>query len=272
MKKNKTMRIASVLLIAVLLTTSVISGTFAKYVTRGEIGDSARVAKFGVTISGSGTLFDQNYFREGDGNTPAGTATDTDGVVLTIESSDGSKLVAPGSKNNTGMSLTVNGAPEVDVKVTLKIEDGSKDVWLGQGVYPNRTTAALGDSFENGILYQPIVYTLWLDGSVLKTGNLNEIAAFLTTYELYVDANTNMTGVNYTYTLTWAWDFDNNGLGTTDRQDTLLGDIAAFRTGASCNFANVGETAENVVNELIEGTHYNIDTAVAISLTVTQVD
>ena len=43
MKKNKMMRLASFLLIAVLLTTSVISGTFAKYVTTDAQWDSARV-------------------------------------------------------------------------------------------------------------------------------------------------------------------------------------------------------------------------------------
>ena len=44
MKKNKMMRIASVLLVAVILTTCAISGTFAKYVTSGNGSDNARVA------------------------------------------------------------------------------------------------------------------------------------------------------------------------------------------------------------------------------------
>lgn len=51
MKKNKIMRIASVLLVAVILTTCAISGTFAKYVTSGSGSDTARVAKFGVTVN-----------------------------------------------------------------------------------------------------------------------------------------------------------------------------------------------------------------------------
>ena len=46
MKKNKMMRIASALLVAVILTTCAISGTFAKYVTSTPGSDSARVAKF----------------------------------------------------------------------------------------------------------------------------------------------------------------------------------------------------------------------------------
>ena len=51
MKKNKMMRLASGLLVAVLITTSTISGTFAKYVTTADAKDEARVAKFGVVIT-----------------------------------------------------------------------------------------------------------------------------------------------------------------------------------------------------------------------------
>ena len=57
MKKNKMMRIASVLLVAVLLSTCAISGTFAKYVTTDSGSDSARVAKFAFTVSENGTDF-----------------------------------------------------------------------------------------------------------------------------------------------------------------------------------------------------------------------
>ena len=46
MKKNKRMRTASGLMIAALLTTSMISGTFAKYTTADAAQDSARAAKW----------------------------------------------------------------------------------------------------------------------------------------------------------------------------------------------------------------------------------
>ena len=44
MKKNRMMRVASALLVAVLLTTCAISGTFAKYVSTATGEDAARVA------------------------------------------------------------------------------------------------------------------------------------------------------------------------------------------------------------------------------------
>ena len=61
MKKNKMMRLASVLLVLTLLSTSVISGTFAKYITTDSANDSARVAKWGVVASVKGDLFGQTY-------------------------------------------------------------------------------------------------------------------------------------------------------------------------------------------------------------------
>ena len=50
MKKNKMMRIASVLLVAVLLSTCVISGTFAKYTSSANGTDTATVAKWDVSV------------------------------------------------------------------------------------------------------------------------------------------------------------------------------------------------------------------------------
>ena len=50
MKKNKMMRIASVLLVAVLLSTCAISGTFAKYATEYTAEHTATVAKWKVSV------------------------------------------------------------------------------------------------------------------------------------------------------------------------------------------------------------------------------
>ena len=71
MKKNKTMRAAGGLLIATMLTSSIVSGTYAKYVTTDSATDTARVAKFGVTVTASGSLFDKTYLA-GTANTPGG--------------------------------------------------------------------------------------------------------------------------------------------------------------------------------------------------------
>ncbi len=96
MKKNRMMRLVSVLLICVLLTTSIISGTFAKYTTEGSVTDTARVAKWGIKIDVTSGLFAMTY------NSP-----DTTTPTVTVSSSDDSNLVAPGT---SGIGLNVKDA------------------------------------------------------------------------------------------------------------------------------------------------------------------
>lgn len=250
MKKNKMMRIASVLLIATLLTTCVISGTFAKYVTSDSVEDHARVAKFGVTVEGSGTLFSKTYYNVDNGNGPTNVDDVYDGTwsLLTIQSSDDDNVVAPGAKNDTGVSIVVTGAPEVDVKLTFSVQDDFKDIFLKAGTYPDMTTAAADDNFALANDYYPVVYTLKQGNTVRATGTLAEIAAF----ELYIDANTEMTAEEYTFTLTWEWVF---GDDANNQADTLLGDLAAELEGLEVDSAN-----------------YNLKTSVTFTVTVTQVD
>ena len=105
MKKNKMMRIASFLLVAVLMSTCAISGTFAKYVTADTATDSARVAKWGVTVTTTGTLFADAYK-----DIPVTySATDRDGTITVRAATESANVVAPGTKNETGMKFVLTG-------------------------------------------------------------------------------------------------------------------------------------------------------------------
>ena len=84
MKKNKIMRIASVLLVAVLMSTCAISGTFAKYVTEGSSDDTARVAKWGVTISGKPAATNQ-MFNDSYKDTPTTYTANEDVATITVQ-------------------------------------------------------------------------------------------------------------------------------------------------------------------------------------------
>ncbi|MCH5192191.1 MAG: hypothetical protein J1F23_08520 [Oscillospiraceae bacterium] len=330
MKKNKMMRIASVLLVAVLLTTSVISGTFAKYVTTGEASDSARVAKFGVVVAASGSLFDKTYFAVNDGNTPAGNTADDPETKITVESYNGrDNLVAPGTKSlDGGLSIAVTGKPEVDVRVTLDFE-AIEDVFLAtKEALPDMTTGDTKDTFDNEEDYYPLVFTL--KGEYLKDKDLTAVIDLDTTKQasdgivsgtlaqikavfdvlngddgIYVDANTRLAEAIGTFTLTWEWAFEDaaaaqlatleaavrdaeealaakdgqddeaeqaalveaqQNLATAqaavkllDQKDTLLGDLAA------------GTDLKPKTN-LVDGTDYNLNVSVKLTVTVTQVD
>ena len=63
MKKNKTMRIASVVMMAALLSTCAISGTFAKYTSASTGKDTARVAKWDIQLEGAQMTSENETFK-----------------------------------------------------------------------------------------------------------------------------------------------------------------------------------------------------------------
>lgn len=317
MKKIKTMRIASVLLIAVLLTTSIISGTFAKYVTTGEVADNARVAKFGVVVSGSGNLFAENYFavnsdlvQSGYSNHPAtGDVSLLPAATLTVESSNGDKLVAPGTKNDRGLTLDITGAPEVDVtvKFDLVIND---EIFLAQTfgtTYPDLTKNAYinnnGEMTSDSTFalaygtYYPIRFTLAgetvefnLDaikaalngrGNVTYTndsvtGTLDNIKTALNAINgasgVYVNANKDLSTVGFgdgCLKLTWEWAFE--GVDLTR---------VVSRSGAvTRTVAESIDKYDTLLGDLAAGNvagvaanQYSLNVDIALSATVTQVD
>ena len=107
MKKNKMMRLSAILLVAVLLSLSVISGTWAKYVTSGEEQtQTVTVAKWGVTVTA---------------NTPAEKAYAIDGSELgenlIVEAAGSGYLIAPGVRVDL-CTFNLGGTPEVASEVT----------------------------------------------------------------------------------------------------------------------------------------------------------
>lgn len=126
------LRLASGMMVITLLSTSIISGTFAKYVTTATSAeDSAVVAKWGVTVAASGSLFGKNYSNKDKGNTPIASS---DSTSITVASSDSSNnLVAPGTENSDGLTLSVTGTPEVSTKVSAEID--AQDIYLREGTY-----------------------------------------------------------------------------------------------------------------------------------------
>lgn len=196
MRKNKMMRLASALLIAVLLTTCAISGTFAKYTTTRSGGDSATVAKWGVVITANGTSFAKQY------------ATDDADVVGTIANSviGTDKVIAPGTQG-TMVAATIAGKPEVAVKVTYE------------------ATVDLGDNWKDstGAYYCPLEITVGSDtlkGNDYESADLFEDAveakiALTKSYAAGTDLSTHTTSA-----ISWRWAYEGND----DVKDTYLGD------------------------------------------------
>lgn len=212
MKKSKVMRIAALLMVAVLLTTCAISGTFAKYVTTGtSAAQTARVAKWGVEITaGSGAAFATTYATDD-------TAT-YDGPNSVVSSTE-DLVVAPGTEGSVASLLTIAGTPEVATKID----------------YTGTLTLNGFDS------YFPIIITV---GSTEIKGTA---AACVTAFAAAIDAldavyapNTDLAAV--APTISWEWPFETTG---NDAADTALGDAAAAGSAATISFT-ISATATQV--------------------------
>lgn len=215
-KKHWTLRAAGLLFALVLITSCFVGGTFAKYVTTGDGYETARVAKFGVTMSvANDKAFKQNYTTD---DTPiSGTITNS------VDSNGHENLVAPGTKGSNFVVLSISGKPEVAVNV--KIEASGTDVFLKAGKYPDLTTAADSDEFTLATDYYPITYTLTKNGAEapVVTGKLDAIIAYLNGLSKNHPANTDLTSAIGELTLSWEWKFE----GGNDQADTLLGAVTA---------------------------------------------
>ena len=194
MKKNKMLRTAAILLVAVLLTTSVIGGTFAKYTTSQQTSDTARVAHWGFGAANGADI----EFKLFDVSADSGIKEDG--------------LIAPGTTKNVDFTLVnadAETAPEVAYKITVDMQD---------------TTTALSAELEEALYFelddQP--YATWgelvtaiknLSGSTDGSG-VKEYAPGEAVPAAFVNGAT--------HNIKWTWDFERND----DEGDTELGNKA----------------------------------------------
>lgn len=115
MKKNKSLRAAAGIVVAALLTTCLIGGTFAKYTTGAKASTGARVANWGFSSDNS-ISFD-NLFK--------------DSYNGTVMSNDGSKIIAPGTSGSVQFSFAYDdsegNAPEVAYSFTVAVTGDCAD-------------------------------------------------------------------------------------------------------------------------------------------------
>ena len=199
MKKNRMMRAASALLVAVLLTTCTISGTFAKYTTAATSTDTARVANWG--FDNSATINIENLFQTSyDKN--------VNGVV---------DVIAPGTTNSATFQFTYNEqnvyAPEVAYNFTVSVDGSYCDTPIANN--PNiQWKLDNGDWGDWGTLLNSIKA---LSGDASGT---KEYSAGTLPDEFGAD--------DKTHTVTWEWKFETAGAGMAaqDAVDTAMGNAA----------------------------------------------
>lgn len=206
MKKNVMMKLASFLLVGVMLSTSAISGTYAKYVTADEGSDTARVAKFGVEVSVSGSTFANEYAKDDNSFTLAANS------VVSCDSDE--NVVAPGTQDEMA-AIEITGTPEVAVRVTYDATVDLNDNWVD----------------EDGNFYCPLIiyinenpiYGLGFDSAeAMETALMNIIKDYSKDYE----AKTTLEDMaDENLAIRWEWPFSTGA--ENDERDTYLGDQAA---------------------------------------------
>ena len=140
-KSNIIIRIVAILLIAVMVTSCAISSTFAKYVTSNSISSSARVAKWGVTVTAT-----PNEALPGLRNVEFDAGNDT--ITITAREFK----MGPGDSLDEAINFTVSGAPETRFLITVDFELDYNDADF---TIPENTEEL--ESYANQI-YMPVAF------------------------------------------------------------------------------------------------------------------
>ena len=189
------MRLASVLLVAVLLSTCAIFSTFAKYVTVAEGSDAARVARWGFTTT---SLNFENLFAESYTNVSNGI---TDQAII-----------APGTNGKVSFAFVLADPaklPEVAYSFSVSTAGSSNGTESNSNIKWRMTTSEIAP-------------TDWKDEDTWSK-LLSDIAGLSGTGNQ--DAGTIPAMVGTTYYVHWNWAFAGN-----DSEDNLLGNAAELAT------------------------------------------
>lgn len=218
MKKNRAMRLAALLLVAVLMSTCGISGTFAKYVTSAEAMDTAHVAKFGVAIDAKGETFAKAY-DDLEKNADAEVLADV-------------KVVAPGTGGNMA-SMTLTGTPEVAVKVSYVADFALSDNWIANGEFYCPLKINVEGTEVNGLNY--------INN---KDGFESAVEALINGWTKTYNAGTDLSTVEAdSVSVSWEWPFSTSA--ENDVKDTALGNQAAAGNPATVTLS-IKTTVEQV--------------------------
>lgn len=209
---SKKMQILGILMVAVVITSYSVSGTYAKYVSKIDLSDEARVAKWEIGLNDESmetlSLFKKSY------------TFDEDGIV--VESLKDDKVVAPGTHGQYTFALkgTLETAFTLTVNATL-----SDNIVLPAGTEYKEDGVV--KTLEND--YAPIQYSLdgttWMNAEALQT-ELNALYSTEGSKNVYAPQTIEGKGE---VTIYWKWAFDATdtavaeGFTPNNTLDTLLG-------------------------------------------------
>lgn len=192
MKKNAFLRLASVLLIVTLLSTCVISGTFAKYTSQAKGDKSIQVAAWSITVNGSQIAVKSDATQK--------PTLPFDLFATVLDTKDGNEeedvlkgKIAPGTKG--AFTMTVANLSEVNAHITFDMSGSATRP------VPLQFTAKVGNG-QFGAM----------------TTDMAKLAGYMET-DLAMGASTEIT-------VQWEWPFERGA----DASDTDIGIDADAKT------------------------------------------
>lgn len=215
MKKNKMMRMASALLVATLLSTSVIAGTFAKYTSNATGTDTATVAEWKVSVNDA-DITDSDTF----------TYNFEDNWACTGNGTVDSNLLAPGTSGH--FTVTVKNESDVQLDYTTVATITNEGAGTGKKV-PMQFSVV---KWEGNTVPEAGTYT---------TASYSDDSANVTELQKITGSNvTSNTGVEK-YEVYWKWAYDNSN----DSNDTEIGKLntqATYKLNLKITATQSGET------------------------------
>lgn len=239
MKKNKMMRTASALLVATLLSTSVIAGTFAKYTTSAEGSDTARVAKWGFEANNNSIVL-TDLFKE--------TYSNTKNVETVKSSTNGTDVIAPGTGGEAKFKFEYDttsnnniAAPEVEYifaistegsSIESSIENNKNIVWSLDG---KECTSTDADKSSWDVLLEEIAKLSGSDSVSSENGVVSASKEYKPgelPSKFYNDTSDTNNG-SKEHTVSWEWKYNSDSTDTTtinaeDTADTAMGNADAL--------------------------------------------
>ena len=209
-KKNWALRAMILTLAFTLISTCLLGGTLAKYVTVGSGSDTARVAIWGVTIDTDNVdLFSDSYEADDSGYY---YAVSTESVV----SLGGDNVVAPGTFGTAG-TFSISGTPEVASQITFKVDSDNSGYYVGstKGTWPE---------FGGSGSYEPIKWSITSSDITLDEGTFSELMSALSTFSIDCEPGADLSAVLSSTPIEISWKWDYEGGDTNNKNDTYLGD------------------------------------------------
>lgn len=294
MKKNMMMRIASVLLVAVLLSTCAISGTFAKYTSSASGSDKARVAYWGWGQDASNFVNLKGLFLYSYGDVESPNIG-TEGANVHED------VIAPGTTNSVSFTFKyvpntnskVN-APEVKYDFTVSVEGSVCDpliqsnkniIWYLDGqkapAVMNGNTAEYAEGSWNALMSAILSLSGKTTKYVAPTTGESAAPGVVSATETYVpgdlpdafdnvkatEENSKLVDNVETHTISWEWKF------VEESEDTTKYIIDSDN---AVTYATEGSTADAISQDAFDTYMANMadleDVTIVITITVTQVN